>query len=69
VIGARDSPHAQAQGISRAEPLASWVKRVRETGSAKPGQMGGHKPKAISGEYRVWLLQRIKGGDFTLPGL
>jgi transposase len=32
--------------------------------------MGGHKPKAISGEYRLWLLQRIKGGgDFTLRGL
>jgi hypothetical protein len=31
--------------------------------------MGGHKPKAISGEYRLWLLQRIKAGDFTLRGL
>ena len=34
-----------------------------------PGKMGGHKPKAISGEHRVWLLQRIKDGDFTLRGL
>ena len=31
--------------------------------------MGGHKPKAISGEHRVWLLQRTKDGDFTLRGL
>jgi putative transposase len=31
--------------------------------------MGGHKPKAISGDHRVWLLQRIKSGDFTLRGL
>ncbi|MDQ1552599.1 MAG: putative transposase, partial [Actinomycetota bacterium] len=31
--------------------------------------MGGHKPKAISGEYRSWLLQRIKDRDFTLRGL
>ena len=30
--------------------------------------MGGHRPKAISGEHRVWLLQRIKR-DFTLRGL
>src|ERR1700674_2519500 len=26
-----------------------WVRRLRETGSVAPGQMGGHKPKAISG--------------------
>ena len=34
-----------------------------------PGQMGGHKPKAIRGADRDWLLERIKGGDFTLRGL
>jgi len=47
----------------------NWVKRLRETGSVAPGKMGGHKPKAISGEHRLWLLQRIKDGDFTLRGL
>jgi transposase len=45
-----------------------WVRRWRETGSVAPGQMGGHKPKAIAGEYRSWLLERIKA-DFTLRGL
>jgi transposase len=45
------------------------VNRLRKTGSLAPGQMGGHKPKAISGEHRVWLLQRTKDGDFTLRGL
>jgi transposase len=45
------------------------VNRLRKTGSLAPGQMGGHKPKAISGEHRVWLLQRTKNGDFTLRGL
>jgi transposase len=53
-------------GISTA---INWVARVRETGSVAPGKMGGHKPKAISGEHRVWLLRRIKDGDFTLRGL
>src|SRR6267154_401833 len=53
-------------GISTA---INWVNRQRETGSVAPGQMGGHKPKAISGEYRIWLLQRIKDRDFTLRGL
>jgi putative transposase len=46
-----------------------WVRRLRETGSIAPGQMGGHKPKAIAGEYRSWLLERIKAKDFTLRGL
>ena len=31
--------------------------------------MAGHKPKAISGEHRLWLLQRVNEGDFTLRGL
>ena len=47
----------------------NWVRRLRETGSIAPGKMGGHKPRAISGAHRVWLLERIKDGDFTLRGL
>ena len=47
----------------------NWMKRVDETGSVAPGQMGGHKPKAISGEHAVWLSQRIRTDDFTLRGL
>jgi transposase len=46
-----------------------WVRRWRETGSVAPGQMGGHKPKAIAGEHHAWLLERIKAKDFTLRGL
>jgi len=46
-----------------------WARRLRETGSVAPGQMGGHKPKAISGEHRSWLLERTKQRDFTLRGL
>jgi transposase len=49
--------------------VINWVKRLGETGSVAPGQMGGHKPKAISGDHRLWLLARIKDGDFTLRGL
>ena len=43
-----------------------WVRPFRETGSFAPGQMGGHKPKKISGN---WLLERTKERDFTLRGL
>ena len=53
-------------GISTA---INWVKRLGETGSVAPGKMGGHKPKAISGQHREWLLRRTKEGDFTLRGL
>jgi transposase len=53
-------------GISTA---INWVKRLGETGSVAPGKMGGHKPKAISGDHRLWLLQRVKSGDFTIRGL
>jgi putative transposase len=51
-------------GISTA---INWVKRLRETGSVAPGQMGGHRPKLIAGEHRAWLLARTR--DFTLRGL
>ena len=47
----------------------NWVKRLGETGSMAPGKMGGHKPKKIAGEHRVWLLGRMKERDFTLRGL
>jgi transposase len=52
-----------------ASTVINWVRRLRETGSLAPGQMGGHKPKASAGEYRDWLVRRIGGGDFTLRGL
>ena len=46
-----------------------WMQRVEKTGSVEPSQIGGYKPKAISGEHAVWLSQRIKDGDFTIRGL
>ena len=45
------------------------VRRFRETGSAAPGQMGGHEPKAIRGSHRDWLIGWCKDQDFTLRGL
>jgi putative transposase len=53
-------------GVSTA---IAWVRRLRERGSAAPGQMGGHKPKAIRGEHEVWLRQRLGEREFTLRGL
>ena len=45
-----------------------WMQRVEDTGSVAPGHMGGHKPRAVSGDHAVWLSQRIKDGDFTIRG-
>ena len=53
-------------GLGISAVIDGW--RVRETGSVAPGQMGGHKPKAISGEHREWLLQRVREKDFTIRG-
>ena len=49
--------------------VINWVRRLRDKGHINPGQMGGHKPKAISGEHRIWLIARCEAGDFTLRGL
>jgi len=55
-------------GIGYATAI-EWVRRLRETGSVAPGQMGGHKPKALAGEHRDWLIKRCREKDFTLRGL
>lgn len=47
----------------------NWVKRFRQTASVAPGKMGGHKPRAISGEHRDWLITRCRDRAFTLRGL
>src|SRR5271155_1451529 len=60
---------AAAQFGLGVNPVILWVRRKRETGNVRPGQMGGHRPKAIAGEHRAWLLERIKAKDFTLRGL
>ena len=46
-----------------------WIKRFEETGSAAPGQMGGHKPKTLAGAHADWLRQRCLDHPFTLRGL
>ena len=67
------------EGLSRHESAArfgvapstviNWVRRFRETGSVAPGQMGGHKPKAIRDRHAAFLVERIRDGAFTLRGL
>jgi transposase len=70
---------AVGAGVSRRQAAArfgvsysvaiGWMKRLRETGSVAPGQMGGHKPRKISGEHHTWLVERCRERAFTLHGL
>ena len=53
-------------GISTA---IKWVQRLRRTGSVSPGKIGGYRPKKLIGPWRIWLLDRCRGGAFTLRGL
>jgi putative transposase len=69
----------ERDGMSRHEAAAhfgvavstaiKWLQRFRRTGSVAPGQMGGHKPKAIAGAPCAWLIERCRRRGFTLRGL
>jgi transposase len=48
--------------------VVRWSQRYRATGTVRPGQIGGHKPRVLSGANREWLLERATS-DFTLRGL
>jgi transposase len=49
--------------------VITWVGCFRKDGHFEAGQMGGHKPRAISGAHHIWLVERCKSGDFPLRGL
>ena len=49
--------------------VSKWTKRKRETGSLAPAQIGGYKPRTLSGDCAVWLRERIASGPVTLRGL
>jgi putative transposase len=55
-------------GVSYSAAI-NWLKRLGRTGSVASGQMGGHKPRTLSGGHRDWLLERCREKDFTLRGL
>jgi len=55
-------------GVSYSAAI-EWLKLFDETGSAEPRQVGGYKPRKISGAWRDWLVARCLEKDFTLRGL
>jgi putative transposase len=64
------SRHKAASRFGVAASTAiKWMKRFETTGSVAPGQIGGHRPKAIRDEHAVWLRARMRERDFTVRGL
>jgi putative transposase len=64
------SRHKAASRFGVAASTAiKWAKRFETTGSVAPGQIGGHRPKAIRDEHAVWLRARMRERDFTVRGL
>ena len=55
-------------GVSYSAAI-EWLKRFERTGSVEPSQVGGYKPKKLSGAWRDWLVERCRTNDFTLRGL
>ena len=48
--------------------VSKWTKRKRETGSLAPAQIGGYKPRTLSGESADWLRARIAVHTARLVG-
>ena len=54
-------------GISTA---INWVRRFHETGSVKPDQIGGYRPKKIArSRGATGWCERCREADFTVRGL
>lgn len=63
--------HREIAAALRISPscVSKWTRRERETGSLAPAQIGGYKPRTLSGDAAGWLRARIAAGPFTLRGL
>jgi transposase len=63
--------HREIAAALRISPscVSKWARHERETGSLFPAQIGGYKPRTLSGECAVWLRERIASGPATLRGL
>jgi putative transposase len=69
-LAAGESVRAVAAALCiSASSVVKWSQRLRRTGSAAPGRIGGYVPGKIAGAHRDWLLERIRSEAFTLRGL
>lgn len=50
--------------------VSKWRKLKRETGELRPGKIGGHKRRVLTGKWAAWLRRRVLSGRrCTLRGL
>jgi putative transposase len=69
-LAAGESVRATAAALSISpSSVVKWSQRLRTTGSAAPGRVGGNSPSKIVGEHRAWLVERTRAEAFTLRGL
>jgi putative transposase len=63
--------HREIASALRISPscVSKWARRERETGSLAHAQIGGYKPRTLSGDCAAWLRERIASGPVTLRGL
>jgi putative transposase len=68
---ARGETHRHIAAALQISPscVSKWARRERETGSLAPAQIGGYKPRTLSGECAQWLRERVSAGPVTLRGL
>ena len=60
IKGGLSCHQAAAQFDVAVSTAINWVRRFRETGNVEPDQIGGYRPKKISGEHRDWLIRRCR---------
>jgi transposase len=58
---------AQALSLSPSRGV-KWAQRLRATGSAAAGKMGGHRPRLRAGAYAGFLRKQIAQAALTLRG-
>ena len=69
-LAAGESVRAIATALSISpSSVVKWSLRLRRTGSAAPGRIGGYVAPKIAGEHRDWLIERTCAQAFTLRGL
>jgi putative transposase len=69
-LAAGESVRAVAVALSISpSSVVKWSQRLRTTGSAAPGRIGGYAPSKIVGAHREWLDERVRKEAFTLRGL
>ena len=68
---ARGETHREIAAALTISPscVSKWTRRERDTGSVAPAQVGGYKPRTLSGECAEWLRERVAAGPVTLRGL